>query len=144
MVNYNHHCWAAIVSCGWAKASVCRLQVSLLCDVLCHIVSLQYLSSTAWLVSFVAFSCRMFSNWCHIFITLDVRSLAVASRSRQSNWRLSNMQIYGKEFPCVQNSGDVSIIKLITIEQAYAVTTVQAQTRGQVALTSSVQHRKPE
>ena len=28
---------------GWAKASACRLQISLPCAVLCHIVSLQYL-----------------------------------------------------------------------------------------------------
>ena len=32
---------------------------------------------------------------------------------------------YGKEFPCEQNSGDVSPI-VITIEQAYVVTTIQA------------------
>ena len=32
---------------------------------------------------------------------------------------------YGKEFPCEQNSGDVTD-KVITIEQAYAVTTIQA------------------
>ena len=29
---------------GWAKASACRLQVSMCCPILCQIVSLQYLS----------------------------------------------------------------------------------------------------
>ncbi len=71
---------------------------------------------------------------------LDVRSLAVASRPRQSEteWRLANYgrigayrtRTSGKDFPrkmCAQNSGDASrIIKVITIEQAYAVTTIQA------------------
>ena len=32
------------MSRGWAKASACRLQISLHCAVLCHIMSLQYLS----------------------------------------------------------------------------------------------------
>ena len=42
-----HHHWAAAVSRGWRKASECRLQVSLSCVVLCHIVSLQYLSRSS-------------------------------------------------------------------------------------------------
>ena len=36
-----------IVSRGWAKASACRLRVSLSCGVLCQIVSLQYLSRSS-------------------------------------------------------------------------------------------------
>ena len=32
------------MSRGWAKASACRLQITLSCAVLCHIVSLQHLS----------------------------------------------------------------------------------------------------
>ena len=44
---YHHHHRAAVVSCGWAKASACRLQASLSCAVLCHIVSLQYLSRSS-------------------------------------------------------------------------------------------------
>ena len=49
-----------------AKASVYRLQVSLSCTALCHIVSPQYLSMSslhrlAGLVSLVIFSCRMVS-----------------------------------------------------------------------------------
>ena len=35
------------MSHGWAKASACRLQVSLSCAILCHIVSLQYLSRSS-------------------------------------------------------------------------------------------------
>ena len=50
------------MSRGWAKASACRLQITLSCAFRCHIVSLQYLSigrlSTAWLVSLVVFSCH--------------------------------------------------------------------------------------
>ena len=35
------------MSRGWAKASACRLQMTLSCAVLCHIVSLQYLSRSS-------------------------------------------------------------------------------------------------
>ena len=42
-----HH-WAAAVSRVWAKASACRLQVSMSCAVLCQIVSLQYLSRSSF------------------------------------------------------------------------------------------------
>ena len=33
--NHRHH-WAAVVSCGWAKVSACRLKVSLFRPVLCY------------------------------------------------------------------------------------------------------------
>ena len=51
------------MSRGWAKASVCRLQITLPCAVLCHIVSLEYLSRSSLhrlLVSLVVFSCHGF------------------------------------------------------------------------------------
>ena len=32
-----HHHWAAVVSCGWAMVSACRLHVSMSCAVLCQI-----------------------------------------------------------------------------------------------------------
>ena len=60
-----------------------------------------------------------------VCFTLDVRSLAITSRSRQSNWRLSNMHkwegvsVREEQSRCVAD-------KVITIEQAYAVTTIQA------------------
>ena len=41
------------MSRGWAKTSACRLQITLSCAVLCHIVSLQYLSSWSLLSSFL-------------------------------------------------------------------------------------------
>ena len=61
--NNHHHHQAALVPRGWAKASACRLQVSLSCAVLCQIVSLQYLSRSA--LHLVVFSCRMVSTWWH-------------------------------------------------------------------------------
>ena len=67
IIHHNH--WATVVSRGWAKASACCLQVSMSCAVLCHIVSLQYLSRSSlhrWLVSLVVFSCHnMVSKWWH-------------------------------------------------------------------------------
>ena len=51
------------MSRGWAKASACRLQVSLSCAVLCQIVSLQYLSRSS-LHRLAGLCCRIFlSLW---------------------------------------------------------------------------------
>ena len=36
------------MSCGWANASACCLQITLYCAVLCQIVSLQYLSRSSF------------------------------------------------------------------------------------------------
>ena len=47
------------MSRGWAKASACRLQVSLSCAVLCQIVSLPYLSRSS-LHRLAGLSCRLF------------------------------------------------------------------------------------
>ena len=61
--NHHHHHWAAVVSHGWAKASACRLQVSLSCAVLCPIVSLQYLSSLH----------RLAGLPCHLFLSYGLQ-----------------------------------------------------------------------
>ena len=47
------------VSRGWTKASACRLQITLSCAVLCHIVSLQYLSRSS-LHRLTGLPCRIF------------------------------------------------------------------------------------
>ena len=57
--HHHHHHWAAVLSRGWAKASTCRLQVSLSCVVLCRIVSLQYLSRSS-LHRLAGVLCRLF------------------------------------------------------------------------------------
>ena len=49
------------MSRGWAKASACRLQITLSCAVLCHIMSLQYLSRSS-LHRLAGLSCRIFSS----------------------------------------------------------------------------------
>ena len=50
------------MSRGWAKASTCRLQITLSCAVLCHIVSLQYLSRSS-LHRLAGLPCRLFLSW---------------------------------------------------------------------------------
>ena len=50
------------MSRGWAKASACRLQITLSCAVLCHIVSLQYLSRSS-LHRLAGFPCRLFLSY---------------------------------------------------------------------------------
>ena len=60
--HHHHHHYAAVVSHGWVKASACRLQVSLLCAVLCQIVSLQYLSRSSLH--------RLAGLPCHLFLSL--------------------------------------------------------------------------
>ena len=69
--HHHHHHWAAIVSRGWAKASACLLQVSLSCAVLCHIVSLQYLSRSP-LRRLVGLPCRLFLSRCLQVVAREV------------------------------------------------------------------------
>ena len=75
-VNHNNHHWAAVVSRGWAKASSCRLQISLSCAVLCQIVSLQYLprSSPHRLADL---PCRLFLSYGLQAVTRDVHRLSL-------------------------------------------------------------------
>ena len=62
--HHHHHHYAAVVSHGWAKASACRLQVSLSCAVLCQIVSLQYLARSS-LHCLAGLPCHLFLLlWC--------------------------------------------------------------------------------
>ena len=56
------------MSRGWAKASACRLQVSLSCAVLCQIVSLQYLSRSS-LHRLAGLCCRLFLSYCLQVVT---------------------------------------------------------------------------
>ena len=65
-----HH-WAATVSCCWAKASACRLQVSLSCALLCQIVSLQYLSRSS-LHRLAGLPCRLFLSYGLQVVTREV------------------------------------------------------------------------
>ena len=53
------------MSCGWPKASACRLQTTLSCAVLCHIVSLQYLSRSSLH--------RLAGLPCHLFLSYGLR-----------------------------------------------------------------------
>ena len=57
-LDHHHHHWAVVVSGGWAKASACRLQITLSCRVLCHIVSLQYWSRSS-LQRLAGLPCRL-------------------------------------------------------------------------------------
>ena len=69
----HHHHWAAVVSRGWAKASAGRLQVSLSCAALCHIVSLQYLSRSS-LHRLAGLPCRLFLSYGLQVVTCEVHS----------------------------------------------------------------------
>ena len=60
------------MSRGWAKASSCRLQVSLSCAVLCQIVSLQYLSRSSLH--------RLAGLHCHIFLSSYFYGLQMVTR----------------------------------------------------------------
>ena len=61
--NHHHHYRQPLhVSCGWAKASACRLQMTLSCAVLCHIVSLLYLSRSS-LHRLAGLPCRLFLSY---------------------------------------------------------------------------------
>ena len=59
------------MSRGWAKASACRLQITLSCPVLCHIVSLQYLSRSS-LTRLAGLPCRRFLSYGLQVVTREV------------------------------------------------------------------------
>ena len=59
------------MSRGWANASACRLQMTLSCAVLCHIVSLQYLSRPS-LHRFAGLPCRLFLSYGLQVVTREV------------------------------------------------------------------------
>ena len=69
--HHHHHLYAAVVSRGWAKASTCRIQITLSCAVLCHIVSLQYLSRSS-LHRLAGFPCRIFLSYGLQVVTREV------------------------------------------------------------------------
>ena len=59
------------MSRGWAKASACRLQITLYCAFLCHIVSLQHLSRWS-LHRLAGLPCRLFLSYGPQVVTRDV------------------------------------------------------------------------
>ena len=59
------------MSCGWVKASACRLHASLFCAVLCQIVSLQYLSRSS-LHRLAGLFCRLFLSYGLQVVTREV------------------------------------------------------------------------
>ena len=69
--HHHHHHWAAIVSRRWAKASSCRLHVSLSRAVLCQIVSLQYFSRSS-LHRLSGLTCRLFLSYGLQVVTREV------------------------------------------------------------------------
>ena len=60
------------MSRGWAKASACRLQITLSCAFLCHIVSLQYLSRSS-LHRLAGLPCRLFLSYGLQVVTREYR-----------------------------------------------------------------------
>ena len=59
------------MSRGWAKAAACRLQITLSCAFLCHIVSLQYLSRSS-LHRLAGLPCRLFLSYGLEVVTREV------------------------------------------------------------------------
>ena len=68
---HHHHHYAAVMSRVWAKASACRLQISLVCAVLWQIVSLQYLCRSS-LHRLAGLPCRMFLSYGLQVVTCEV------------------------------------------------------------------------
>ena len=64
------------MSRGWAKASACRLQITLSCAVLCHIVSLQYLSRLS-LHRLAGLPFRLFLSYGLKVVTREVHRLSL-------------------------------------------------------------------
>ena len=64
------------MSRSWAKASACRLQITLSCAFLCHIVSLQYLSRS-FLHRLAGLLCRLFFSYGLQVVTREVHRLSL-------------------------------------------------------------------
>ena len=64
------------MSRGWAKASACRLQIKVYCAVLCHIVSLQYISRSS-LHRLVCLPCRFLLTYDLQVVTREVHRLSL-------------------------------------------------------------------
>ena len=64
------------MSRGWAKASACRFQITLSCALLCHIVSLQYLSRSS-LHRLAGLSCRLFLSYGLQVVPREVHRLSL-------------------------------------------------------------------
>ena len=65
---------------GWAKASACRLQVSLSCAVLCQIESLQYVSRSS-LRRLACRPCRIFLSYYGLQVVTCTRGSSVVSEA---------------------------------------------------------------
>ena len=74
----DHHHYAAVVSRGWANASACCLQITMSCAVLCHIVSLQYLSRSS-LHRLAGLPCRIFLSYGLQEVTREVHRLIIVT-----------------------------------------------------------------
>ena len=68
------------MSRGWAKTSACRLQMTLSCAVLCHIVSLQYLSRSS-LHRLAGLPCRIFFSYGLQVVSILLSILVCAAAS---------------------------------------------------------------
>ena len=64
------------MSRGWAKASACRLQITLSCAVLCHIVSLQCLSRSS-LHRLAGLPCSIFLSYGLPVVAREVHRLSL-------------------------------------------------------------------
>ena len=64
------------MSRGWAKALACRLQITLYCAVLSHIVSLQYLSRSS-LHRLAGLPCRLFLSYGLQLVAREVHRLSL-------------------------------------------------------------------
>ena len=86
----HHHHWAAVVSCGWAKTSACRLQVSLSCAVLCQIAPVHVQVVSHWLVGrpfclLLSYGLQVVTHEGHfIFLTLLIMSTSPLRGNHQS------------------------------------------------------------
>ena len=64
------------MSRSWAKASACHLQITLSCAVLCHIVSVRYLSRSS-LHRLAGLPCRLFLSYGLQVVTREVHRLSL-------------------------------------------------------------------
>ena len=101
------------MSRGWAKASACRLQVSLSCAVLCQIMSLPYLSRSS-LHHLAGLPCRLFLSYGLQVLTRVVHrsSLRRLICPAQDPFHFSHIADYIYDF-CLLPDPDVGLSILV-------------------------------
>ena len=106
------------MSRGWAKASACRLQITLSCAVLCHIVSLQYLSRSS-LQRLAGLPCRRFLAYGLQVVAREVHRLSLRRLICPAQDHFIFLTVYSISMPYV-----LSLTQMLVLLSVYVMLSI--------------------